>query len=200
MIDSFAFSEVVRKLANLIRLGKVADIDGAQVKVQIGRVTTGWLPIISTAGETILWTPITKGEQVVVFAPYGEFAQAFVLRSIHYNTFSAPEDKNSVSLKTRSNIKVDSDQKLLANTKEGFEFSTGNTGFKISNGAIELFSGDAHINMTSDGITLSNGNVQIQVSHSGIRLTCAASTIDVSGGDISLLQVQLQLIRRFVSV
>lgn len=85
MIDSFAFSEVVRKLANLIRLGKVADIDGAQVKVQIGRVTTGWLPIMSTAGETTSWTPITKGEQVAVFAPYGEFAQAFVLRSIHYN-------------------------------------------------------------------------------------------------------------------
>ncbi len=46
MIESFAFSEVVRKLANLIRLGKIAEIDEAQVKVQIGRVITGWLPII----------------------------------------------------------------------------------------------------------------------------------------------------------
>ncbi|MCR4623232.1 MAG: hypothetical protein K5780_01045 [Alphaproteobacteria bacterium] len=62
MIESFAFSEVVRKLANLIRIGKISEIDGAQVKVKIGRVTTGWLPIVSTAGETTVWTPISKGE------------------------------------------------------------------------------------------------------------------------------------------
>ena len=104
MIESFAFSEVVRKLANLIRIGKIAEIDGAQVKVQIGRVITGWLPIISSAGETTSWTPISKGEQVVVFSPFGEFAQAFVLRSIHYNNYKAPNDKNSVSLKTIKNF------------------------------------------------------------------------------------------------
>lgn len=186
MIEGFAFSEVVRKLANLIRLGKIAEIDGAQVKVQIGRVTTGWLPIVSMAGDTTAWTPITKGEQVVVFSPYGEFSQAFVLRSIHYNSFSAPEDKDSVSLKTKANIKVDSDQKLSANTKTGFEFSTGNTKFKITDGTIEISSGDAHINMSSSSITLSTGNAQIQISSSGIQLSYGSSTIDISGGNISL--------------
>ena len=145
MIESFAFSEVVRKLANLIRIGKIAEIDGAQVKVQIGRVTTGWLPIISTAGETTSWTPISKNEQVVVFSPFGESAQAFVLRSIHYNNFSAPDNKNVVSLKTKSNIKIDSEQKFSASTKNGFEFSTGNANLKISDGKIEIIAGDTHI-------------------------------------------------------
>ncbi len=186
MIESFAFSEVVRKLANLIRLGKIAEIDEAQVKVQIGRVITGWLPIISTAGETTSWTPISKGEQVVVFSPFGESAQAFVLRSIHYNNYKAPNDKNSVSLKTKSDIKVEGDQKFSASTKNGFEFSSGNTNFKISDETIELFSANAHINMSSDSISLSNGNANIKISSSGIQLNCGSSSIDVSGGNISL--------------
>jgi len=83
MTDNFVLSEVVRKLANLIRIGKIVEIDCFNVKVQIGRVTTGWLPIISCAGENLIWLPVSKGEQVAVFAPYGEFTQGFVLRSIH---------------------------------------------------------------------------------------------------------------------
>ena len=186
MIESFAFSEVVRKLANLIRIGKIAEIDGAQVKVQIGRVTTGWLPIVSTAGETTAWTPISKGEQVVVFSPYGESAQAFVLRSIHYNSFSAPNDKNSVLLKTKSDIKVEGNQKFSASTKNGFEFSTGNANLKISDGKIEISSGDTCINMSCDSISLSNGNANVQISSSGIQLNCGSSSIDIESGNISL--------------
>ena len=184
MIESFAFSE--RKLANLIRIGKIAEVDGAQVKVHIGRVTTGWLPIVSTAGETTSWTPISKGEQVVVFSPFGEFAQAFVLRSIHYNNYKAPNDKNSVSLKTKSDIKVDGDQKFSASTKNGFEFSTGNANLKISDGIIELSSANAHINMSSDSIVLSTGDAKLQISSSGIQLTCGSSSIDIESGNISL--------------
>ena len=186
MIESFAFSEVVRKLANLIRIGKIAEIDGAQVKVQIGRVITGWLPIISTAGETTSWTPISKNEQVAVFSPFGESAQAFILRSIHYNNFSAPDNKNAVSLKTKSDIKVEGDQKFSASTKNGFEFSTGNANFKILDGTIEIFSENTHINMSSDSISLSNGNANIKISSSGIQLNCGSSSIDIGGGNISL--------------
>ena len=186
MIESFAFSEVVRKLANLIRIGKIAEVDGAQVKVHIGRVTTGWLPIVSTAGETTSWTPISKGEQVVVFSPFGEFAQAFVLHSIHYNNYKAPNDKNSVSLKTKSDIKVDGDQKFSASTKNGFEFSTGNANLKISDGTIEISSGDVHINMSSDSIVLSTGDARFQISSSGIQLNCGSSSIDIGDGNISL--------------
>ena len=147
MVDSFAFSEVVRKLANIIRIGKISEVDGAQVKVRIGRATTGWLPIISTAGETSAWTPISKDEQVAVFCPYGEFTQAFVMRSIHYDNFKTPED-NSVSLKTNADVKLESDKKFSANTKNGFEFSSGKISFKIADGTIEIFSGDAHINIS----------------------------------------------------
>ena len=58
MNESFAFSEVVRKLANIIRIGKISKVDGARVRVQIGRIKTGWLPIISMAGESSIWIPL----------------------------------------------------------------------------------------------------------------------------------------------
>lgn len=186
MIDSFAFSEVVRKLANLIRIGKISEIDGNQVKVRIGRATTGWLPIVSTASETSAWTPISKDEQVAVFCPYGEFAQAFVLRSIHYDDFKTPDDKNSVSLKTNADVKIESDKKFSATIKNGFEFSSGNTNFKISDDAIEIYSGDAHINMSSNSISLSIGDASITISSSGIQLNCGSSSIDVGSGNISI--------------
>jgi hypothetical protein len=38
--ESFAFSDLCRRVANLIRIGKIAEIDGAQVKVVIGKVKT----------------------------------------------------------------------------------------------------------------------------------------------------------------
>jgi phage baseplate assembly protein V len=84
MNESFAFSDLCRRVANLIRIGKIAEVDSAQVKVQIGKVKTNWLPIVSMAGDTNIWVPITVGEQVAVVSPYGEMAQSFVIRSIHY--------------------------------------------------------------------------------------------------------------------
>ena len=122
MDNSFAFSEVVRKLANIIRLGKIAEIDGDQVRVEIGRVKTGWLPIVSNAGNTSLWLPISEGEQVAVFAPYGEMAQAFVLRSIHYNTYKIPENVNNLSLTTDKNVKFSSPEKYEASFSKGLKF------------------------------------------------------------------------------
>lgn len=186
MVDGFAFSEVVRKLANLILIGKIAEVNGANVKVKIGKVTTGWLPIISTAGETLIWNPVSKDEQVAVFFPYGETAQGFVLRSIHYNKFLTPDDKNSNILKTPNDIKIESEKKIEATTKNGFEFSSRNTNFKISDEKIEIISGNAHINMSSDSILLSSGSVSIEISSSGIRLICGSSSIDIGSGNISL--------------
>lgn len=187
MDNGFLFSEVVRKLANLIRIGKVSEIKNNEVKVNIGRVTTGWLPIISTAGDTSCWIPISQGEQVIVFCPYGEAAQGFVLRSINYNKYTIPDDKESVQLTTSSNIKVVGNQKLTANTKNGFEFVTGNSNIKMSEGKIEIVSSGVHVNVSSDLINLSAGNSSIQLSSSGIALKCGASTIDVSSGNISLI-------------
>ena len=170
MDNSFAFSEVVRKLANIIRLGKIKEIDGDQVRVEIGRATTGWLPIISNAGNTSLWLPISVGEQVAVFAPYGEMAQAFVLRSIHYNTYKVPENVNNLSLTTNKNVKLNGEGIYES------EFSKG----------LKFVCDKCVIELNSDGIMIKVGNSTIQMGADSIKLFSGNSSIDISDGNISL--------------
>ena len=193
MVEDFAFSEVVRKLANLIRLGKIAEIKKNLVKVKIGRVTTGWLPIVSQAGNTNVWTPISKDEQVVVFAPYGEFAQAFVLRSINYDNFETPDELEEFNFSTDSDVRVygsgdcnvSFDYKLEAEA-EGIElFSSDDIRITGTNG-VSISSPKASIELGYNSITLKSGDASINLSNSGITLSCGASSIDISSGNISL--------------
>jgi phage baseplate assembly protein V len=202
MNESFAFSDLCRRVTNLIRIGKIADVDGAQVKVQIGKVKTNWLPVISTAGDTSVWIPITIGEQVAVISPYGEMAQSFVIRSIHYNNFPVPENKNDISLKTKSNVKAEGDGKLEALFKNGFELKSGDTYIYVQNNNVKVKSGNAEITVANgkiscnsggssiifenDKITLNVGGASITLSSDGIQLSCGSSTIDLSSSNILL--------------
>jgi phage baseplate assembly protein V len=202
MNESFAFSDLCRRVANLIRIGKIAEIDGAQVKVQIGKVKTNWLPIISMAGDTSVWIPITVDEQVAVISPYGEMAQSFVIRSIHYNNFLAPENKNEVTLKTKSDVKAESEGKLEALFKNGFELKANGTYIYVYDNSVKVKSGNAEITVVDgkiscnsggssiisehDRITLTGGGASITLSSSGIQLSCGASSIDLSNSNISL--------------
>jgi phage baseplate assembly protein V len=202
MNDSFAFSDLCRRVANLIRIGKVAEVDGAQVKVQIGKVKTNWLPIVSTAGDTSMWIPITVGEQVAVISPYGEMAQSFVLRAIHYNKYAAPENKSDISVKTKVNVKAESDGKLEALFKNGFELKandtyiyvygdnvrakSGNAEITVSNGRISCNSGGSSIISEDNKITLNAGGASITLSSNGISLSCGGSSIDLSNSNISM--------------
>jgi phage baseplate assembly protein V len=186
MNGSYAFSDLCRRVANLIRIGKIVEIDGAQVKVQIGKVKTNWLPIISTAGDTDVWIPISEGEQVAVISPYGEMAQSFVIRSIHYSKYVAPENKNDISLKTKSDVKAESEGKLEALFKNGFELKANDTYIYVYDSNVKVKTGNAEILASDGGITLSTRSASITLSSSGIQLKCGASTIDLSNSNISL--------------
>jgi phage baseplate assembly protein V len=202
MNDSFAFSDLFRRVANLIRIGKIAETVGARVKVQIGNVKTNWLPIISTAGDTGVWIPITVGEQVAVFSPFGEMSQSFVIRSIHYNKYAAPENRNDISLKTKAGVKAESEGKFEGEFKNGFELKSGDTHIYVHNDSAKIKSKNAEISIIdnriscnfgtgsviaeNDKITLNAGKASITLSSDGIRLNCGGSTIDLSDSSISL--------------
>ncbi len=71
MLDhNFAISELNRKLANIIRIGLIKEVDyeKARVRVKVGEFLTDWLPCITTrAGEDSIWFPPSIDEQVVIF-------------------------------------------------------------------------------------------------------------------------------------
>lgn len=186
MNNSFAFSEVVRKLVNLIRLGKIAEIDGNKVKVRIGQVITGWLPIVSTAGEVSCWLPISVGEQVVVFFPYGEPVQGFVLRAIHYDDYKIPENTGNVDIKTPFPIKIKGENGLSSEFDKNFSVKVGSATINLAENSIQIKNGSSSISLSDNSITLQAGSSSVTIG-GNITLTNGGSLIDIGSAIISLV-------------
>ena len=99
--NDFDLTELDRRLANIIRLGRVAELNlnehTPQCRVQIGELLTKALPIVSLrAGNDSHWWPPHIGEQVIVLSPSGDLAQGVVLGSIHQQAFPAPANTENV--------------------------------------------------------------------------------------------------------
>lgn len=97
----FARSETDRRLANLIRLGTVAEADygAARVRVQSGDLLTGWLPWLTLrAGPDVTWWAPEVGEQVLLLSPSGDPAQGVVLAAIYQAAHPAPEYRETVQV------------------------------------------------------------------------------------------------------
>ncbi len=101
MLDhNFAIAELNRRLANIIRIGLVKEIDHekARVRVKVGEFLTNWLPWITTrAGEDRSWFSPNIDEQVMVLSPFGELSLGVVLAGIYQQKYTAPESKKEVS-------------------------------------------------------------------------------------------------------
>lgn len=102
MLDDLLFrlTELERKLTNLVRAGKVAEADyaAARVRVQAGAIITGWLPWLTTraGGDRTWWAP-EVGEQVLMIAPAGELAQAWVLPAGYSDAATAPANSPDIT-------------------------------------------------------------------------------------------------------
>lgn len=101
---AFDAAEILRRLANVVRLGTVAevDLDAARVQVQYDTDADGdpllsaWLPwLTGRAGADRTWWAPTVGEQVVVLAPGGELPQAVALPALYRDDHPAPADEAS---------------------------------------------------------------------------------------------------------
>ncbi len=93
-------SELIRTIPNLIRTGKIAEINTDKVRVRLSpSLLTTWLQWIALrAGDVIDWCPPSIGEQVIVFSPNGDLTQGKVLAGL----FSAESPAPQTSLKIRS--------------------------------------------------------------------------------------------------
>ncbi|WP_265045412.1 MULTISPECIES: phage baseplate assembly protein V [unclassified Wolbachia] len=117
MLDhNFAIAELNRRLANIIRIGLVKEIDyeKARVRVKVGEFLTDWLPWITCRAES--WSPPNIDEQVVVLSPFGELSLGVVLPAIYQEKYPPPENKkeiNSVKFQDGTKLSYDKENHYL---------------------------------------------------------------------------------------
>ena len=127
-----ALAELRRRLAAVVRLGLVAEVDleRARMRVDYDRdasgnpVQTGWLPwLAGMAGADRSWRPPSVGEQVAVLSPDGDLGGGIVLGSLYRSAHPAPAreaTKHLVEYRDGAVVAYDSDtHELRAALPEG---------------------------------------------------------------------------------
>lgn len=93
--------EIERRLRNMVRYGKVEEIDAAKGLVKITddgggdgqSLTTDWIPWAEQGGGIKTWRPPTKGQRMVMFSPSGNLHDAIALNAAFSNENAQPSDK-----------------------------------------------------------------------------------------------------------
>lgn len=91
--------ELERILANMVRIGTIAELDeaAALVRVECGDLVTDWLHwLTGRAGPDRDWHAPELGEQVLVLSPSGDLAQGVVLAGIYQDAHPAPASSVNV--------------------------------------------------------------------------------------------------------
>ncbi|MGL9759214.1 MAG: phage baseplate assembly protein V [Wolbachia sp.] len=146
MLESnFAISELQRKLANIVRIGVVKEVDyeKAKVRVKIGELLTDFLPwITSRAGEERSWLPPSINEQVVILSPLGELSLGVVLAGIYQQNYSAPENSemiNSLVFQDGTKLLYDKESKNLEiSVVDKLSFKVGKSEIEMTKSGIKL--------------------------------------------------------------
>lgn len=142
----FELVELARKLANLIRPGRVHEVryNPPAVRVEVGNLITAWLPpLAERAGNNRSWDALEVGEQVIVLSPSGDLAQGWVLPAGYTDTSPAPSDdpdKKVYQFKDGAVIEYDRKQHHLKAV-----LPAGSTTELVSTGGIEI-TGDLTVN------------------------------------------------------
>ena len=176
---SFNFSELDRRLHNLIRLGTIkgADYKNAKVRVEIGELVTDWLPwLTAIAGNDRNWSAPSIGEQVVVLSPSGEMAQGVVLSALYQQKYPPPTDNEKehiVIFEDGAEVKYNKENNLLK--------------FKIpKKGKIFLKVGSGLIGVSDSNITAKIASSSIELNGTEIKAEIGSSTLTLTGESIKM--------------
>lgn len=107
--------ELQRQISQLLRIGTVVKIvPGTDTAiVEIGGVQSDPMQwCVLRAGTDADWWAPSPGEQVLVFAPYGDMAQAIILFSLYRDAYAAPSTNTNVRRRTYSDGAVEQYDKI----------------------------------------------------------------------------------------
>lgn len=183
-MDGFALAEVERTLANLVRIGTVAQLDAeqARVTVDLGGLVTDWLPWLTVrAGATRTWSAPRPGEQVLVLAPFGDLAQAVAVPAIYQDAHPAPvasPEREHVVFPDGSTVDYDSAAHRLTVT-------AGSGQVIVNCGQATINAGQVTLNApqtTCTGALTVEGPFTYQAGMTGAGASSIAGDLAVAGG------------------
>jgi phage baseplate assembly protein V len=161
-------------IGELIRFGRVAEVDGGRVVIETGDVRTDQIRWVERrAGETRTYSPHSVGEQVLLLCPDGDIEGAVAIGGIACDDFPLPGDG-------KRELVQFSDGAVLAYDPESHTLDAA-----LPEGATALIvaSGGVTLRVQDGGLTI-EGDVEI---NGDLRLTgTATADVDVVGGGKSL--------------
>lgn len=196
---TFDLTEIDRKLACLVRFGTVLELDEAKalVRCSVSGLETDWLPwCAGRAGSTRYWSAPRPGEQVIVFAPYGDTTQGFVLPGFYQDEHPAPatsQDKDTIVFPDGTTFEYDSAAGHYTQTIQGSGTWTFNcktaTINADTNVTLNTPQTDVKGAMTVDGLLTYKNGIAGQGGGNGHTIQ---GSINVTGGDVTADAISLK--------
>ncbi len=170
-MNHYEITELQRNVANIIRIGTIAEADytNAKVRVQIGELLTNWLDFISfRAAPVTVWCPPEIGEQVLVVSPGGDLSQGIVMPALYQQSFPASAATPTITKLTFADgakLEYDSAAHHLQAVLPGSGTTT-----LTSDGGITI-TGDITVTgkIVSTGDQVAGGISQINHTHGGVK-------------------------------
>lgn len=160
-------AELERKSDNAIRHGTVEEVDAKNklVRLRVGGTDdepfeSPWVPYGQMAGALKLHSPPSKGQQMTMFSPGGDFLQAVALPFHWSDQNPSPSDKEDEHVLTFGSWRLTLKAGEL--TIEGPEFTvkSGGSTFKVSGDGIVSEAGGTKHEVTDEGETTTGGKVR----------------------------------------
>lgn len=185
-MDGYGISELNRQVANMVRVGKVIELDeaNARVKVSVAGLTTDWLPwSAARAGRTRQWSPPQPDEQVVIASPYGDMGQAVVIGSLLSDDNPAPaasKDQETTIYPDGSTVDYNSATNTLTLTVSG----AGNV---IINCKSATVNADTDVTLNTP-LTHCTGNLTVDgvLTYAGGMVGSGGATTATINGNVSV--------------
>ncbi|WP_262027577.1 hypothetical protein [Microvirga sp. Mcv34] len=146
--------DLKRAFANFARKGTVHEVKGNRIKLRLGGTDdepflSPWIPWTAPAGQFKHRQPPSKGQQMSMISPVGDFGQAFAvpLSFSKKDGFEAPDDSLDTDVLTVGNVKIRTKDDLV-------ETTVGDTKVVQNGAAVTVSRGELSFTLTKDGLTV----------------------------------------------
>jgi phage baseplate assembly protein V len=203
---SYDLSDIARTLANLIRTGIIAEVDGDKARVQLApNLSTTWLRwVTDRAGDARTWWSPSVGEQVIVLSPDGDLTKGKILGSIYTLDAPAPETNplvHATHYPDGAVVRYDAEAHALTAILPDGSTATIKADLVTADAKKAVCTGDVEIkgDLVVQGSSALNNGATVKGGAGGAAVVIngdVTATGDVKAGDISLRNHKTKGIKR----